>query len=143
MLQQSRLEHLFVLLLPFQLPFESLQLLSFREDARWFHSGGQTEGVATHFALALSDVSDATVATVLANEFRIVTFLVSSPEELSASEANDASVVADVNLAGLGLARAHEARGQVVFIIRVERQVIFHRELFPQFNGQFRNQIFL
>jgi hypothetical protein len=83
--------------------------LFFRQNEVRIHSGNQAQRVATSFALALRHVGDLAVAAVSADEFRRFVGLMSSPEELATSEANDSAVIADVDLPGPGLGAADEA----------------------------------
>jgi hypothetical protein len=102
-------------------------LLLVRQDCQVRHAGLQTPVQPAFLALASVLPRHDAPAAALANERADSLVLVRPPEEGPAAEANDAAVVADVLLVGLGNGLAGEAVGQVVAVVGIRRkQIMFH-----------------
>ena len=94
-------------------------LLVFGQNKFRIHSCSDATLVSTPFTLSSIVQAQDTVAAAFADELRRLCLLVSSPEECSTAEANDAAVAADVDLVGLWNVSTDEAEVQIVFVVRI------------------------
>jgi len=97
-------------------------LLVLCQNSLWTHSGQETSIVTTLLALPATGHRDSALPVVPARKLRLLIALMSSPEELTAAEADDAPVVPHVALSGFGHFLADEAVEQVVVVVGVTRR---------------------